>query len=392
MSTSTKEPDAAATRLLTGVGDWLVIAALAAVITAPLLIGFRELDPAEVRRLEMREPAPAPSTPTTVDEVLSFPPAFEAWFNDVFGGRRWLVENQMKLQGDVLGSSPSPLVVMGDDGWLYYTKNDLFADHRGELRLTDAELEQWREALETREAYLRSRGIPFVFAFAPNKATACPEHLPARMRGLPPQRTRLDQLVAHLEATSRFRLVDMRALLRDLARSEQIYYATDSHWNPVGALAGYQAIMAALQRQGVERTALTREDFRVVEEDRQGDLQRMLGYLDLPPERTIDLRPKKPLGVKRVRDLEDVLKQVPKHFGMWAEPIVYENPGQEGVLLMFRDSFAYPQLPWFASHFGRSYFLSARSTDPNSIPWFVERLKPTVVVEQRVERNFWIPR
>ena len=219
MTTTIDGPGAGTLKRIAALGDWLIILAFAGVISAPLLLGFDEGDPEEVQRLELRQLTRAPQKPTTMAEVLAFPTAFEAWFNDAFGGRRWLVENQMKLHGEILHLSPSPLVVMGEDGWLYYTKSGVFADYRGELRLSDAELRQWQTGLEARQAYLQSRGIPFVFAFAPNKVTVHPEHLPPRMRDLPPQRTRLDQLVEHLEATSQFRVVDMRPRLRGQNRS-----------------------------------------------------------------------------------------------------------------------------------------------------------------------------
>ncbi len=56
-----------------------------------------------------------------------------------------------------------------------------------------------------------------------------------------------------------------------------------------------------------------------------------------------------------------------------------------------RDSFANNQMEWFACHFGRSYFLSMFPRDLEPLQVLQLALRPTVVIEQRVERNLWGP-
>lgn len=366
-------------------GDLLVIAAFALSICLPLLRGPEELDAAESRRLELRELAAAPAAPHDWQGLLTFPDAFSKWYDDHFGYRRNLVRGHMLLQGRVLGVSPSPRVELGTDGWLYFTDSGIFEDFRGEQRLGAAALRDWQLRLEERRDWLQQRGVQFVFAVAPNKPTIYPQHLPERLQH-PGKTPRLDQLLTHFAQHSDFAIVDLRGPLRELAQERLAYLITDSHWNQLGAFRAYQEVAATLVAKGVPMTPLQPGDFTVAFHPARGDLGLLLPELEIPPESHPFLEPKQPLPCRKI-ELPASLHTAPASWHMWEPPTAYECPGQEGVLLMFKDSFAYPQMRWFACHFRYSFFLSMRAPEQEALQTLLDVTRATVVIEQRVERN-----
>lgn len=372
-------------RRLHRLGNALVIAVFLGGLLLPLLHGTEPDDPDTARR-EMRDLAPAPQWPHTLAQLEAFPAAFEHYWDDHFGLRRRLIRAYMILKGKWLGVSPSSRVVLGQDGWIYFTKDRLFEDYRGEIIVPQWELVQWRKALEDRRRWLAERGATYLFAMAPNKVTIHPEHLPPRMRVDRPVRRRIDQIEDELAQHSDFRIVDLRPPLRQLAQTQNAFLVTDSHWTLEGAFTGYQTVMQALVAAGVPKPPLPRSAFKLAVWPTLGDLAHMLTDLEYPEEQKQFLQPIEPLPCKKI-ELGPELQSAPPSWHMWEPPTAYECEGQEGVLLMFKDSYAYYEMPWFACHFRYSFFLSMSPYDLESLQVLVPALHPTVVIEQRAERN-----
>lgn len=372
---------------LRAVGDCLVVTAFGAASLLPMLRGVEAPEVAEGRKL-----AAAPEWPHGLAALDAWPAAFEAWFNDHFGLRRELLALNTRVLIDGFGVSPSDQVVLGTEGWLYYTRDGIFADRRGEERLGEAELERWREVLEGRKAWLQQRGVPYVFAVAPNKVTIYPQHLPERHRARPDVPTRLDQIVAHLAARSQFRLIDGRPLLREAAGSEQVYHRTDSHWNEVGAYVMYRAIVRAWGEQGLALTPLQRSAFDVSLYPHLGDLVPLIPRSGMAKEDATFLTPRGGWSARRA-ELPAEWQQLPKEWGIWEPPVLYGSERGEGVLLGIGDSFQWQMMPLLASHFRRCVFVSSSVVDFEVFRALVEVVKPTAVLEERAERNMkWLPK
>lgn len=369
-------------------GDVAVVAAFAALSLLPMALGSADGSTGE----EGRSLAPKPALPSSIPGWAVWTGAYERWFNDHFGGREKLLELNSRVAMQVFGVSPTDQVVLGKDGWLYFTKEELFADRRGEARLREAELEQWRTVLEGRKAWLATRGIPYVFAVPPNKVTVHPEHLPARHRSRPDLPTRMDQITAHLRAHSSFAIVDLRPVFAEAAKSGPIYHATDSHWNEIGGYLGYCAMLDGWRQQGVAIEALPLAMFEKRTGPRRGDLVPLIPHSGIPAETSWFLAPREPLPGRRV-ELPPEWRQVPSEWGVWETTVVYENETGNGVLLSIGDSFMWQIMPLLASHFRRTVFVSALLMDFEVLQAMVGVVQPTVVLEERVERNVkWLPR
>jgi len=368
-------------------GDIAVIAAFTALSLWPVLRGPEQVDAGG----EGRKLAAPPPTPQSLEQLFAWPGSYEKWFDDHFGGRSTLLALNTGVTLGLFGVSPVDQVVCGRQGWLYYTRDGIFADRRGEERIDEAALARWQSALEGRHTWLADRGIPYAFVIAPNKVTIHPQFLPWRHRERPDVPTRVDQIVAHMQARSRFAITDCRPALAAAARDEQVYHATDSHWNDLGAHCGYRTVLAAFAAQGLSLEPLAREAFELQRAPRRGDLARLLPAANIADEMAWSLVPKTPRRARRV-ELPPEWQQVPPAWGVWEPPVLYECEGATGSLLAIGDSFQWQWMPFLAEHFRRVVFVSAVITDVAVLQAMVEVVKPTAVLEERVERNTkWTP-
>ncbi|MCA8923179.1 MAG: hypothetical protein KDD82_15295 [Planctomycetes bacterium] len=222
--------------------DVALLAALALGIGAPGLGTLTRRDeiesPSEKRLLatwpELRQPASA------------WRDQLQAYCDDRFGGREWLVRVDSTLHTRLLDTAPQGKVVLGEAGWLYYGD-----EQRGGLMglrpLSDAQLEAWVAALHSRQRWAAAIGAHYVLLIAPDKHTIYPEHLPAGY-GLPDV-TPFDQLLARL-ASERPEIVvlDVRQALRDAKLRGSVYWPLDTHWDTNGAFVAARAVTQAAHR------------------------------------------------------------------------------------------------------------------------------------------------
>src|SRR5262245_15939830 len=161
---------------------------------------------------ENRFPAPFPTFELKGWSLVTFPRRFERYWDDSFAFRRHLIRwhSLAKLR---LGLSPSPKVLLGKDGYLFYAAEQSVDYFRAVKPFTAAELVRWREDLEGRRAWLAERGIRYLVVVAPNKETIYPEFMPPEVRPVRAE-TRLDQLLADLQANSTIEVLDLRGPLR----------------------------------------------------------------------------------------------------------------------------------------------------------------------------------
>jgi hypothetical protein len=152
-------------------------------------------------------------------------------------------------------------VLQGKDGWLFLDNdaNQVLKQHTGELRLSAAELEDWRLLLEARFSWLEKLGIPYFFVVAPNAHSVYPEKLPDRVK--PVADRPIVQLIDHLRRTGSYgRLLYPIDELLEEKRRRPVYSETDSYWNFLGGFVAYTALMKDLSRSGVEARQLREKE------------------------------------------------------------------------------------------------------------------------------------
>ncbi len=137
--------------------------------------------------------------------------------------------------------------LVGNDGWLYiWNIDDLENIITGSVLVPEAELEMIGRNVELRAAWSRDRGIAYRHMIGPDKSAIYPQFLPNTVRrGV---LTVLDQCTqVWSDPRRRINFLDTRSLMVEAARTEQVYFKTDSHWNTRGALKVFNALAASLQ-------------------------------------------------------------------------------------------------------------------------------------------------
>ena len=320
--------------------------------------------------------------------ATSFPPDFERAFADRFGGRDNLIQLHLASLLEVFGVSALATVMPGRDGWFYWLGEDglsLDRHYRGVAPFPKAYVDATAAELIRRHDWLAARGIAYVVAVVPEKFTIYPEYLPGWI-AKSAQPSPYDSVAAAMRAESRVAFIDLRPALRTAKARERVYYQTDSHWNYLGAMVGYETIMREVQRAlppdrlpkivPPQRPAyLPGVDFY------SGDLIGMLGM----PER-IREEDVAPLGKLLGGAASRCGKRVDAPPVPDVETYVCDRPGLPRAVV-YRDSMAIPLIPLLAENFSRVVFVSGRRLDPA----LIELEKPDIVIEEMVERTLHEP-
>jgi alginate O-acetyltransferase complex protein AlgJ len=234
--------------------NWLVIALFAAMLLTPFvaqMIGLTSDASTENRTL-----APVPKI-NSLRELKFLPKMSESYVNDRFGLRQRLVHANSLIRYR-FGLSSNRDVVIGKDGWLFYTADKLMEQHTGADVFTPATLESWVRQMETDRDWLARRGISLYVLIAPDKNTIYPEKLPDYPQG---KVTRMDQLVARLR-TSSLEFIDPRQdLLKVKSQGEMVYTPGDTHWSERGALVAYGLLMQRIRMRYPSIAPLTIDDY-----------------------------------------------------------------------------------------------------------------------------------
>ncbi|MEO8536208.1 MAG: hypothetical protein ABI533_01685 [Betaproteobacteria bacterium] len=333
---------------------------------------------------ENRTMAPWPA----LSPLGAWPAAFEQAFADRFGARARLLQLHNRVQVRAFGVPASPNVVIGRDGWLYFLGEDGTAFdryYRGTLPVPDAELTAVVAEFRRRAAFLAGEGIAYVVTVAPDKSTIYDEHLP-RWATRVVSRTPLDRLVDEIHADGSLRFVDLRAPLRDAKTREHVYFATDSHWNLLGAAVAYRALMrevsdALPSLRGRTVTAALPPYVPGVDVY-SGDLARLTG--DPASFSEPDLAPLgKVLAAPHSRCAQRI-DDAGRNDGF--EWYACDRTGLPRAVV-YRDSMAIPLIPLLSENFSRAAYVSSHRLDPA----FVRRERPDIVIDELVERSLLAP-
>jgi alginate O-acetyltransferase complex protein AlgJ len=317
--------------------------------------------------------------------LAEFPARFEAYYNDSFGLRDRLIlwNNLVKVRG--LGVSSSPLVLIGEKGWLYFTADGSLEDYRRSRPFTAADLEEWRTALEAKRDWLASRGIRYLVVVAPNKHTIYPEYMPRTVTQVQDE-SRLDQLCAYLNGRSDVPVLDLREPLLKAKGGRRLYFRRDTHWNGRGAFIGYQSIMGVIERwfPGVRTMPVTA--FKEVRAPLANpDLSLLLGLGDILTESDFHLEPK---AGRKARWIDPGAQAENARRVKKAIPWAFERD-DKGLprAVVFGDSFYGHMAGLLAEHFSRSLVIWHTPFDTS----IVEQERPQVVIEEFVERKLFTP-
>jgi hypothetical protein len=337
---------------------------------------------------EQRTMAARPALPTTRSAAQEYARRVDAYFGDHFGFRNGLLRLHGYLATSWLKRRPSETVevMVGREGWLYYTGADAVRSIEGRSLFPEAGVRVWERTIRERGRWLSQRGIRYLVVFAPEKSSIYPEHLPEWVRPSG-HGTRLDQLMKVLSGIEEADVVDLRRPLLEAKRTSAhpLYFATDTHWNALGVHAAYSEIVGRLGRwfPGVGPAPLS--SFELTWSTQPGgDLARLLGLEHRFSEAVPNLIPRNP---GRVRHVGPGAYGIARAGTATYPPVVTERDEADiRAAVIFRDSFATSLVPLLSEHVGRAVYLWTFDFDCGAI----ERENPALVINEYAERVLYM--
>lgn len=282
------------------------------------------------------------------------------YFEDHFAFRQELVAANALIRGRLLGVSASDQVLVGKDGWLYYTGT--LDDYLGRNQMSEKGLANAVHNIGLMQQYVEDRGSRFLITIAPNKNSVYDSYMPSNyLRSGENNHTRLTPLLKQ----AGIHYADLYEIFEE--SDECLYLQGDSHWNNKGALLVCRKLLDGLDRE-YDGSAY---DSWEVRKEHTGDLAEMLYSVAAKPEDNV-YYDRIPIYAY-VNDVENTEED-------WIETI---NPNGQGRLLMFRDSFGNSMLPILANEFEYGYFSRLVPYNLGNL----DKYHPEYVVVERVERR-----
>ncbi|MCQ2500166.1 MAG: GBS Bsp-like repeat-containing protein [Lachnospiraceae bacterium] len=251
----------------------LFIAAFILMLVLPLLLTSFKKD--VVSEIENRTLANFPKlTMADGEKNPNFIPEFESWFNDHVGFREPLFEANLKLQYDLFDHSANEKVMVGKDGWLFFTGDGNAAIPAGEYpNFGEKELEAICQKQISIRDKLKSQGIEYVIMLPPSKVSIYPEYIKGDFSV---RKTPSDILADYLEAHSDLKVVRLKdTLLEEKEKTDELlYFKTDTHWNTYGSSVAYRQLVKKLKEWKLTDTEAA--EMTLIKEDKTRDLSKML--------------------------------------------------------------------------------------------------------------------
>ena len=281
------------------------------------------------------------------------------YFSQRFYLRQELISVHNAIVATVFGNSAEDDVILGSDGWLYYTPT--IGDYTATELLSERAIGAAAGNIALIQEYIQGESADFVFTLAPNKNSLYSANMPDYGVVNPSQNAQA--LLAKLDKLN-VSYVDLFDAFSN--EYEILYFAHDSHWNSKGAALAADLINEAL---GVQSNYF--EDEFSAAELHAGDLYEML----YPAFADSEMNPV----------YGGVLEYESTSGGNIRPDSIAINTAAsgEGNLLAFRDSFGNLLYPYLADSSATARFSRATSYDLVQI----SELNADRVLIEIVERN-----
>ena len=313
--------------------------------------------------------------------LQDFPEMYEAYYNDAFPFRNYLVWKSRKFTSK-LSNFFNPSIIVGKDGYLFYTvpgalNNNEAYDYTEEKKWTPAQIDVLVKRLDGVRKGLKEMGIDFCAVIAPNKIEIYPEKLPAKRAYKRADQVRAERLVAHAKIHApelKIKYLNTALLEAKQQTSYPLFQIEDTHWSMLGGYISLREILSMIN--GPKIPAL--KDAYIVPDKviTGGDLRNQLGT---GKKRTVQYHRVILPGVKDVT----IFPEDSEARHRWSD-----NPAapDKRTVWFYRDSFGDALLPYMSGLFRRMDFFH-RNVPIRRAQFANPGKRPDVVVFQIVERN-----
>lgn len=271
----------------------MIIALFCAMIILPTIMTNNKPD--AISKRDNRRLSPLPWK--EAHNGATFTEAANNYIDDRVGFRDDFITLNSAISYYVFKDSPNKNVIMGDNGWLFYNReNDgnTIPQYLGTARYTDEQLKQISKNLVETEKYLQDRGCEFVLFIAPNKERIYVENMPEKYRNMRVSgECCTEQLIEYLKKNTDIRVVwpydDILKFKKEYPNI-QTYYKLDTHWNQLGGYIGARALLKELKVDIPE----PRPEKFTKSKLKYGDLKKMMALDNLEMEDVDYLSPNYP--------------------------------------------------------------------------------------------------
>lgn len=304
---------------------------------------------------------PAPVADGKINE--SFSDEFESWLNTSLPFRSSLVTVADYIKSDLL-HSPAANVIRGRDGWLFFAETA--NDYVNSESLTSRDARKIAITLSLLQESTESRGGRFLFVPVPNKNTVYGKYMPARYRQA--DNNSIETLYDALDQAG-VAYTDLMAAFRESDSDIPLYLRRDTHWNNIGALVAYQAMMDTLGKTDRMYSDVT----YTPDNTWQSDLDKLLYPADthydtqytlsIPTE---SFRFLQPAGVQDAAAQLEVFMS-DREEGDHRFRTSKMTPTDGSCLYMVRDSFGRALLPMMIHAYDTATFVRTERPDMNAV-------------------------
>ena len=307
-----------------------------------------------------------------------------AWYGHYVEDRVAFRETAVRFYMDatyaVFGEFSEDLHMYGKDG-------EVFPADDGYIRAyqhlaTDEELiDSLVTYLDRTNQYLEKQGIPFVFLAGLDKKTVYGEEMPDYIHVDTTKESIMEMLARKLTEKLVPYVIPVQEL-RDAKQVERVYNQKydSAHWNARGAMIGLRLLNEKVREMDPDVPLLTEDVFTASSEEKT------LEFISLPITEQVPVYMLKSEYGDSILADGSLLDVLPHVAGTGIQHYLNENALSDKTILILQDSFLDGKQDFFAYRYQNVYMISRQNYE--SMQYYVETLKPDVVVFENAERAF----
>lgn len=307
-----------------------------------------------------------------------------AWYGHYVEDRVAFRETAVRFYMDatyaVFGEFSEDLHMYGKDG-------EVFPADDGYIRAyqhlaTDEELiDSFVTYLDRTNQYLEKQGVPFVFLAGLDKKTVYGEEMPDYIRVDTTKESIMEMLARKLTEKQVPYVIPVQEL-QDAKQVERVYNQKydSAHWNARGAMIGLRLLNEKVREMDPDVPLLTEDVFTASSEEKT------LEFISLPITEQVPVYMLKSEYGDSILADGSLLDVLPHVAGTGIQHYLNENALSDKTILILQDSFLDGKQDFFAYRYQNVYMISRQNYE--SMQYYVETLKPDVVVFENAERAF----
>ena len=307
-----------------------------------------------------------------------------AWYGHYVEDRVAFRETAVRFYMDatyaVFGEFSEDLHMYGKDG-------EVFPADDGYIRAyqhlaTDEELiDSLVTYLDRTNQYLEKQGIPFVFLAGLDKKTVYGEEMPDYIHVDTTKESIMEMLARKLIEKQVPYVIPVQEL-QEAKQAERVYNQKfdSAHWNARGAMIGLRLLNEKVREMDPDVPLLTEDVFTVSSEEKT------LEFISLPITEQVPVYMLKSEYGDSILADGSLLDVLPHVAGTGIQHYLNENALSDKTILILQDSFLDGKQDFFAYRYQNVYMISRQNYE--SMQYYVETLKPDVVVFENAERAF----